>query len=308
MIPTITTQDALAALAVMPVPLLVLDGPGKRILLTNAPFLAFLGLAPGSWGGQGFTPPEEALLGSPGGPLLSEWLGRLRQALETDTAGMVLEDVHAGRNRFPALQARWNRAGGLNLLTVQAADKVHEALPPMTPDATADMADRRSFLDSLVQCHALAIRYGRPLALLLAYVDRQGRGPQQDAALHQGLMRHVDGLLRRALRASDFAARVGHAEFALILPETGEQGGRRLAHRLLCSVAEDMHLHKDAPVLATLSIGLALLPGDEQDRHLSMDGLLRLAEQALQEARTLGANRLSVRSWPVASSTGEGLA
>lgn len=296
MTPTIATQDALAALAVMPVPLLVLDGPGQRILLTNAPFLALLGLPAGPGGEQGFTPSEEALLGSPGGPLLTQWLGRLRQALETDLVGMVLEDVHGGQHRSQALQARWNRAGGLNLLTVQAADQVAALLSPLPADSTAEIQDRQSFRDSLVQCHALAIRYGRPLALLLAHVDCPGCGPQQDSALHKGLMRHVDVLLRGALRASDFSTRVGHAEFALILPETNEQGGRRLAHRLFCSVTEDVYSHLGAPVLATLNIGLALLGGNEQDRHLPLDGLLRMAGLALKEAMALGANRFCVRT------------
>ncbi len=96
-----------------------------------------------------------------------------------------------------------------------------------TRDGLTDCLNRRGF-DSAIEAEvSRAIRYGRPVSLLLLDVDHlktinDTRGHAGgDAALLQ-----LAAALRRAGRPNDIASRFGGDEFALLAPETGIAGAR----------------------------------------------------------------------------------
>ena len=76
-----------------------------------------------------------------------------------------------------------------------------------------------------------ATRHGRPLACLVAALERPDGGTISEADVAE-TARTAATALRRTGRASDVFGRLGPSEFVVIAPGTDADGARRLAQRL----------------------------------------------------------------------------
>jgi diguanylate cyclase (GGDEF)-like protein len=86
--------------------------------------------------------------------------------------------------------------------------------------------------------------------------------------------------LRTSSRSIDTPARFGGDEFAIVLPETGEEGG----HVVLKRVCDKLAADTDRPRIS-VSGGVAVFPRDGDSPTL----LLRAADKLLYEAKSRGA-------------------
>jgi diguanylate cyclase (GGDEF)-like protein len=148
------------------------------------------------------------------------------------------------------------------------------ALQRATRDGLTDIPNHRAFEDELAQATAAAGRNQDPLALALLDLDhfklindRHGH-PQGDA-----LLRRVAAVLRDG-RAADRAYRIGGDEFALLMPNTDEQGARILMRRLSRTLGE---------IDAAASIGVATMRAGYSAEELRAE-----ADAALYEAKRRG--------------------
>jgi diguanylate cyclase (GGDEF)-like protein len=97
-------------------------------------------------------------------------------------------------------------------------------------------------------------------------------------------------VLRQVTRDVDLPARIGGEEFAVLAPESDEEGAAVLAERLRSSIEEVRLAAGGGIVSLTASFGVAATPPD-----VSAEVLLHVADRALYEAKRLGKNR-TVRS------------
>ncbi|HEY2940648.1 MAG TPA: GGDEF domain-containing protein [Gaiellaceae bacterium] len=164
--------------------------------------------------------------------------------------------------------------------------------------ATSELAHeaRHDQLTGLLHHHAFvrelelelerAARYGHGVTLVFLDLDRFKEindtlgHPEGDRVLER-----VAVTLRESLRSSDLAGRMGGDEFALYLVEADEESGPRLLGRLQNRLDELIAAGHLSPA-CSFSAGLARFPDEASD----VDGLFRLADRRLYEAKPLNAD------------------
>lgn len=160
-------------------------------------------------------------------------------------------------------------------------ERVDELEQRSDNDALTPLANRRRFLTDLERVVSQADRHGTPAALLYvdllnlkAVNDRHGQVAGDAALLH------VAKLLGGLIRATDILARVGGAEFGLILDHLDHNSAIETSDRLArCIAAHPLDLG-NARVPLEVAIGTAtILPGD------GIDDVLRRADHNLAAAK-----------------------
>ena len=135
------------------------------------------------------------------------------------------------------------------------------------------------------------------LALLLididafkAYNDRYGHSAGDEC-----LRQVADAIRRATLRLNDLTARYGGEEFAVLLPDTAIEGAEQVARRIMANIQALDIAHDDSPVAPriTVSLGIAHVGNETQ---MEAAALLKLADQALYQAKNQGRNRIMVHA------------
>jgi diguanylate cyclase (GGDEF)-like protein/PAS domain S-box-containing protein len=146
-------------------------------------------------------------------------------------------------------------------------------------DPTTGLPNRRAWEDELRQAIARAQRHRHSLALGLVDLDRfklfnDAHGhPAGDA-----LLAEAAATWRLTLRMTDFIARYGGDEFALLLPDCSPDETLRLLDRFRTATPQGQ----------TVSVGIA-----HWDRSESPENLLARADAALYEAKKAGRDRVA---------------
>ncbi|MFP5408996.1 MAG: EAL domain-containing protein [Gammaproteobacteria bacterium] len=131
-----------------------------------------------------------------------------------------------------------------------------------------------------------AQRNQAPLAVL--FVDLDHFKNVNDTLGHRvgdELLVAIAGRLKAVVRDVDTVSRQGGDEFILILPDTGADGAAHVAGKLLEAVAQPCQI-EGFDLTVTLSIGIALYPGDGED----FEALSRSADAAMYRAKHDGRN------------------
>lgn len=175
------------------------------------------------------------------------------------------------------------------LLQLQLEKKLREQA---ITDGLTGLSNRRAFQERLEQEWRRTERIDGSLALVLLdvdffklYNDRFGHGAGDEC------LRKVAGVLSDRRRDSDLAARIGGEEFCLILPNTDWDGALVVAEMIRSGV-ETLHVaHPDSPHgVVTVSIGAV---ASKPRLSESAVELLKVADQALYEAKASGRNRVA---------------
>ena len=93
-------------------------------------------------------------------------------------------------------------------------------------------------------------------------------------------------------RPTDMTARYGGEEFVVLLPETSREAAEQLANKIREGIASLKIPHEDSLLkIVTVSIGIAyIIP----QRYSDPDTVLKLADEALYEAKGQGRNRVVI--------------
>jgi diguanylate cyclase (GGDEF)-like protein len=168
-----------------------------------------------------------------------------------------------------------------------ALQRYHEAEHAALTDPLTGLANKRHFRDQGRREVAVARRYRRPLALIIADIDHFKQVNDTHGHLvGDDVLKAVAGVMARCVRGADLLARWGGEEFVVLCPATGLDEAATLAERIRAAIAAHQ-----GPLPVTISLGVAVLAKDEE-----LDAALDRADQALLRAKTQGRNQVQVES------------
>lgn len=144
-------------------------------------------------------------------------------------------------------------------------------------DELTGLPNRRAWDQELLREASRANRRDHKLAVVLLDLDFfQAFNDQHGHPAADALLRETGAMWRLALRTSDFIARFGGDEFAVLLPDCPPVQAAMVLERLLAYL----------PSRQTCSAGIA-----HWNRTESAVALVSRAAEALQEAKRAGGNR-----------------
>jgi diguanylate cyclase (GGDEF)-like protein len=172
-------------------------------------------------------------------------------------------------------------AGQLRLPILMEYEELRKLQINATTDSLTSLYNRRFFDDYFEKELNRSIRYSHKLALVFFDLhhfkevnDRFGH-PKGDAVLQLAA-----ATLRKSLRTSDYAFRIGGDEFAILLPQSDTEQAATLSRRLRAAYASSIEpLNLRIPL--ALDYGLAVYPEDGELREV----LIRVADERLYQLK-----------------------
>jgi diguanylate cyclase (GGDEF)-like protein len=152
-------------------------------------------------------------------------------------------------------------------------------------DGLTGLYNRRLFNEYCDNEVNRARRYNQQLAVVILDLHRLKEVNDRNGHLKgDEALRLAATTLRKTLRASDLAFRIGGDEFALLLPETDPEQAAKLCKRVRALYESQVPgLELDMSDV-TLDFGVAVLPNDGEEK----EGLLRLADERLYQLKFAG--------------------
>ena len=180
----------------------------------------------------------------------------------------------------------------VSVLRVTARGEDGRSVPLAGRDALTGLSGRQSFFERLAAELRAADAGGRTVAVIVADVDHLRKvADLHGAEAAATALRRLAGILRATVREQDMVARLEEDDFAVILPGLGRGSARQVAARIRSTVERArfsaIGLGEES-IGITLSLGAASYPTDADNEA----DLLARAREALDEARTLGRNRV----------------
>jgi len=213
-----------------------------------------------------------------------------------EVAAVLVGGDHGRLHRLPSLPPELAEA--LTLLVEPAAFALANALRVARAEALSVTDDLTQLYNSRYLNDALrketkrAMRGGWPLSLL--FIDLDGFKQINDVHGHllgSRALIEAAAIVRSCARETDVVARFGGDEFAILLPETGLEGGHAVARRLRDRLQRHVFLADHGPGnRISASIGLATLP----DAADTAEGLLQAADAAMYRVKVSGKNGIHV--------------
>ena len=161
-------------------------------------------------------------------------------------------------------------------------------------DRLTGLFNHRYLMKALEGEFLRAVRYKRPLAMLVMDIDRfKDVNDRNGHPCGDMVLRETAALLKRELRGSDIMARYGGDEIAVILPETDEVSALQVAEKLRKKLKNSVFQWNQGAFSITCSTGVAAITNEGVH---DWNQLLHEADKALYRAKESGRNAVTGRS------------
>jgi two-component system, cell cycle response regulator len=163
-----------------------------------------------------------------------------------------------------------------------------------THDFLTGLLNRAEILAGLKRELARSQRTDQPVAIVLADVDHFKRiNDSLGHAAGDAALKEIARRLKSDLRPYDLVGRYGGEEFLLILPSCNLAPATHRAEQLRLSASNETVAASSGNILITLSLGVTV---SNSGSDLTLEELLRQADQALYRAKQMGRNRVQTFS------------
>lgn len=165
-----------------------------------------------------------------------------------------------------------------------------------TTDALTGANNRRYFVRHLNREIRTSWRSGAPLSVLLLDIDRFKRiNDRFGHAVGDEVLRSFARRIAEALpRETDWYARLGGEEFAVVLAQTPLSGAALVAEKLRRIVADAAMATSAGPLDVTVSIGVSGVEAITPTQTVSVETLLDIADRCLYQSKEGGRDRVTL--------------
>jgi len=190
-----------------------------------------------------------------------------------------------------ALDGEEPDTSGLDPMVAEAVKRVagrvdgllREIVELSPSDELTSLAKEEVFNNVLWREFTRATRYGKPLSVALVEIEVfEGADRQHGSQAGREVTRHVASVILQMVRETDLAAKYGEDRFAVIMPETGQEGAMEFAGRLSRAVREGEFKADGGTVNLGVTVGVASVPS--QDIKTAPD-LVKKAAAALSNTK-----------------------
>ncbi|MBV8804483.1 MAG: diguanylate cyclase, partial [Sinobacteraceae bacterium] len=202
-------------------------------------------------------------------------------------------DDYLGKRTSPAqLLARLRTARRILALEHSLRNALEEKRRLSLTDSLTGLGNRRYFLKHLGRELKRLARSGGSLSLLSLDIDHfkqinDTHGHAAGDAVLEEFARRVNSILRRE---TDWCARVGGEEFAVVLGDTAPVGAAEVAEAIRASIASQPISAGAANISVTVSIGISGCEPAEGTQLPTVELLLQHSDQALYASKARGRN------------------
>jgi diguanylate cyclase (GGDEF)-like protein len=160
-------------------------------------------------------------------------------------------------------------------------------------DALTGLLNRRYLLLRLEEEFSRARRYRTPLSVLTLDIDHL-KDVNDAHGLEAGdvVIRRIGQLLRGQMRREDVLGRIGEDVFGVVLTGNRFRGAAVFANKIRTEVEETVVDYRDVELQVTIAAGITTFPDNPVIR--TSEDMLRIAENALREAKARGGNRVFI--------------
>jgi len=166
-------------------------------------------------------------------------------------------------------------------------EKIEEYKRTSQIDILTLLNNRASFDKKMLEELDRIVRYGSDCALIILDLDDFKKINDTHGHLAgDRILRGVAKVIKKNTRISDFLARYGGDEFAVILPQTNLVKAVKVAEKIRCSLEGVAFRLEDARLKITASLGVA-----EFNAGKTVEDIIEVADQALYLAKSENRNR-----------------
>ncbi|WP_235869408.1 sensor domain-containing diguanylate cyclase [Veronia nyctiphanis] len=156
-------------------------------------------------------------------------------------------------------------------------------------DPLTGLPNRRSFFEN-AQAFLLRSRRKNDPSVYLLMIDIDHFKRINDTYGHaagDAILHDVAKILKGVVRCTDLISRLGGEEFAIVMEGVTDSEAQKLTERLHFAIENNEFTHNQQVMSVTISIGSA-----SWDQNLTLDQLMRKADNALYDAKSQGRNQI----------------
>jgi diguanylate cyclase (GGDEF)-like protein len=190
----------------------------------------------------------------------------------------TLPDIQIDEHQINLLRSIGNQIG----IAISNVQLYEETKRLTLEDPLTGLANRRFMDIVLKRSFAKAVRFKRPLSIIMLDIDHfKNYNDTHGHSEGDKVLASVSTVLLKEIREIDLAVRYGGEEFLILLPETGLEGALDVAERIRQTV--------DTSTKVTVSLGVTAY-----HEKMQQDEIIVNADTALYKAKQNGRNRVEV--------------
>ncbi len=163
------------------------------------------------------------------------------------------------------------------------------ALQGALTDPLTGLANRTAMMTALDREIRLARRNQSPLSLIVLDVDKFKRiNDEYGHIAGDAVLVALAACLKKSVRTTDIISRFGGEEFSVLLVGANTHSAGMLAERIRANVEAFVLPYKNQDILITVSLGVASLRDEEDER-----GFFDRADKVLYRAKREGGNKIA---------------